>query len=91
MRVELIFYQNKKDLEEAFFVEKEIHTICTSHTQLEPDDDRKIETKTRVKRLYNIMKNELSSPGTMLTYFDETELEEQNSSAYTTTPTVKSS
>lgn len=78
MRVELIFYQNTQDLEQAF-IEQEIHTTCTSRSQVEPDDENKIETKTRVKRLYNIMKNELSSPGTMLTYFDETNLEEKHS------------
>ncbi len=78
MRVELIFYQNTQDLEQAF-IEQEIHTTCISRSQVEADDENKIETKTRVKRLYNIMKNELSSPGTMLTYFDETNLEEKHS------------
>ncbi len=78
MRVELIFYQNTQDLEQAF-IDQEIHTTCISRSQVEADDENKIETKTRVKRLYNIMKNELSSPGTMLTYFDETNLEEKHS------------
>lgn len=78
MRVELISYQNTKDLEQAF-MDKDIHTTCISRSQFEPDDDNKIETKTRIKRLYKIMKNELPSSGTLLTYFDETNLEEKPS------------
>ncbi|MDJ0633874.1 MAG: DUF4040 domain-containing protein [Xenococcaceae cyanobacterium MO_188.B29] len=82
MRIELIFYQDIKELDQAL-IDREIHTTCVRSSSLEPDnldetETQPYQTKTRVKRLYNIMKNELSSSKTMLTYFSETKPEEKH-------------
>ena len=72
MRIELVTYQDRLELEQAL-IDKEIHTICILRSQLEEIDKDQVETKlyqtkTRIKRLYNIMKNELSSSPTILTH-----------------------
>ncbi len=76
MRIELISYKDMDDLDRAL-VEQEIHTTCIRQAPLEQDDRDQAEiqpyqTKTRIKRLYNIMKNELSSSPTILTHCCET-------------------
>ena len=76
MRIELVTYQDRLELEQAL-IDKEIHTICILRSQLEEIDKDQVETKlyqtkTRIKRLYNIMKNELSSSPTILTHCCET-------------------
>ena len=82
MRIELIFYKDIQELDQAL-IDQEIHTTCIRSSSLEQDNQDETETqpyqtKTRVKRLYNIMKNELSSSKTMLTYFSETKPEEKH-------------
>ncbi len=82
MRIELISYPNIEDLEQAL-TEREIHTTCIRQSPLEPDDRDQAETqpyqtKTRVKRLYDIMKDELSSSKTMLTYCSADNTEEKH-------------
>ena len=83
MRIELISYKDMDDLDRAL-VEQEIHTTCIRQAPLEQDDRDQTEiqpyqTKTRIKRLYNIMKNELSSSETILTYFNVANPEEKHS------------
>lgn len=70
MRVEIVSYQNEKDLQQAL-MKQEIHTTCV---RLESTDlkDREAEeppyqTTTRIKRLHEIMEAELSSTATSLT------------------------
>ena len=82
MRIELTSYKDIDDLDRAL-VEQEIHTTCIRQPlpeQEEPDQAEipLYQTKTRVKRLYNIMKNELSSSKTMLTYFSVVNTEEKH-------------
>ena len=82
MRIELTSYQDIEDLDRAL-VEQEIHTTCIRQPlveQEEPDqaETQPYQTKTRVKRLYNIMKDELSSSKTMLTYFKVVNPEEKH-------------
>lgn len=82
MRIELIPYQNMEELDRAL-IDQEIHTTCIRQSPLEQDNQDRAEigfyqTKTRIKRLYNIMKDELSSSGTILTYFSETNSEEKH-------------
>ncbi|MGK7936538.1 MAG: DUF4040 domain-containing protein [Xenococcaceae cyanobacterium] len=82
MRIELIFYKDIQELDRAL-KDKEIHTSCIRRSPLEQDDQddketKPYQTKTRVKRLYNIMKNELSSSETTLTYVSEPKPEEKH-------------
>ena len=82
MRIELISYPNIEDLEQAL-TEREIHTTCIRQSPLEQDERDQAETqpyqtKTRVKRLYDIMKDELSSSKTMLTYCSADNTEEKH-------------
>lgn len=76
MRVELIPYTDQQALQRAL-MEKEIHATCTRSHSAELEDQDSIEpesetpsyhTATRVQRLYDIMRTELSSPATHLTY-----------------------
>ena len=82
MRIELISYPDIEDLERAL-TEREIHTTCIRQSPLEPDNPDQTETqayqtKTRVKRLYDIMKDELSSSKTMLSYCSAEKTEEKH-------------
>ncbi|MEQ9487261.1 DUF4040 domain-containing protein [Coleofasciculus sp. F4-SAH-05] len=78
MRVEVVPYTDQQALHRAL-MEKEIHATCMrSHlSELEPQDPTVPEsetpsyhTATRVQRLYDIMRTELSSPATHLTYIN---------------------
>ncbi|MEQ9358433.1 MAG: DUF4040 domain-containing protein [Coleofasciculus chthonoplastes F3-SA18-01] len=78
MRVEVVPYTDQQALHRAL-MEKEIHATCMrSHqAKLEPQDPTVPEsetpsyhTATRVQRLYDIMRTELSSPATHLTYIN---------------------
>ncbi len=68
MRLELVSYTNTQALQRAL-MDKEVHATCTRRS---PDDDQEhaplYDTTTRVRRLYEIMQAELSSPATILTY-----------------------
>lgn len=78
MRLELVPYTDTQDLHQAL-MDKEVHATCV---RLEYDDlDRAVQdgtaheaekhpyqTTTRVRRIYDIMQSELSSPATTLTY-----------------------
>lgn len=71
MRLEIVSYQDKDDLQQAL-MEKEIHATCVRFVSLETDDreeeKKPYHTATRVKRIYEIMESELSSSETSLTY-----------------------
>jgi putative multicomponent Na+:H+ antiporter subunit B len=78
MRVEVVPYTDQQALHRAL-MEKEVHATCTrSHlSELEPQDPTVPEsetpsyhTATRVQRLYDIIRTELSSPATHLTYIN---------------------
>lgn len=76
MRVELIPYTDQQALQRAL-MEKEIHATCTRSHSAELENSAELEsetpsyhTATRVERLYDIMRNELSSPTTHLTYIN---------------------
>ena len=86
MRLELVPYTNTQALQRAL-MEKEIHATCTRREQLqseEPDsaawEDEKqpYHTATRVKRIYEIVQTELSSPATILTYVNTLDTEEKH-------------
>ena len=83
LRIELISYEDKEDLERALS-RREIHTTCIRKLPLEQNNqDRAViptyETRTRIKRLYDILQDELSSSTTMLTYLSATNPEEKHS------------
>ncbi|MFB2876302.1 DUF4040 domain-containing protein [Floridanema aerugineum] len=71
MRLEIVPYQEKNDLQQAL-MEREIHATCVRFVRSEPDDqeeeNKPFHTATRVKRIYEIMETELSSSETSLTY-----------------------
>ena len=73
MRLEVVPYTNTQALHRAL-MDKEIHATCArpQHDNQDPvaaeDEQQPYHTTTRVQRLYNIMRTELSSPATSLTY-----------------------
>ncbi len=77
MRLELLTYKDQQALHWALMV-KEVHATCARQSQSEHDDQDHAAggaekqpyyyTMTRVRRLYDIMQTELSSPATILTY-----------------------
>jgi putative multicomponent Na+:H+ antiporter subunit B len=73
MRVEVVPYTNTQALHRAL-MDKEIHATCArpEHDNQDPvateDEQQPYNTTTRVQRLYDIMRTELSSPATSLTY-----------------------
>lgn len=84
MRVELVPYTDQQALNRAL-MEKEIHATCTrSHlSELAAKDPTAPEsetpsyhTATRIQRLYDIMRTELPSPATHLTYINTPDSEE---------------
>jgi putative multicomponent Na+:H+ antiporter subunit B len=72
LRLELVSYDDQTALDQAL-IDKEVHGICQ---ELEGDrnlTDQSYQTITRVQRLYEILKPELSLSVTNLTYSDEKE------------------
>jgi putative multicomponent Na+:H+ antiporter subunit B len=73
MRVEVVPYTNRQALHRAL-MEKEVHATCArpehdnQHSLASGDKRQLYHTTTRVRRLYDIMRTELSSPATSLTY-----------------------
>ncbi|HEY9649082.1 MAG TPA: DUF4040 domain-containing protein [Coleofasciculaceae cyanobacterium] len=73
MRVEVVPYTNTQALHRAL-IEKEVHATCArreyAHQSFlaSEDEQEPYHTTTRVRRLYEIMQAELSSPATSLTY-----------------------
>ena len=73
MRVEVVPYTNTQALHRAL-MEKEVHATCARREYdnqdflASEDEQQPYRTTTRVRRLYDIMRTELSSPATSLTY-----------------------
>ncbi|HLP87453.1 MAG TPA: DUF4040 domain-containing protein [Nostocaceae cyanobacterium] len=66
LRLELVTYNSEKSLEQAL-LEKEVHAICTP-LEIGEQAEATYQTTIRVQRIYNIIKNELSSNNTTLNY-----------------------
>lgn len=77
MRLELVPFTNTQALHRAL-MEKEIHATCTrweeSDRAANESEEQPYHTTTRVKRIYDIMQAELSSPGTSLSYVNTPDL-----------------
>jgi putative multicomponent Na+:H+ antiporter subunit B len=82
MRVEVVPYTNTQALHRAL-MEKEVHATCArrehdnQHPVASEDEQQPYHTTTRVRRLYDIMRTELSSPATSLTYVNAPDSEEK--------------
>jgi putative multicomponent Na+:H+ antiporter subunit B len=70
MQVELIPYQELKDVQQAL-IDKEVHAICVPKELDDQNQSPLYHTTIRLRRLYEIMQTELESPLTPLTYFSE--------------------
>ncbi len=80
LRLELVLYIDSQDLQRAL-IDKEIHATFVRQGRSphdDPDHAPVYHTATRVRRLYEIMQAELSSPATILTYVDTLESKEVN-------------
>ena len=82
MRVEVVPYTNTQALHRAL-MEKEVHATCARREYTHQgflaseDDPEPYHTITRVRRLYEIMQAELSSPATSLTYVNASDSGEE--------------
>jgi putative multicomponent Na+:H+ antiporter subunit B len=83
LRLEIVPYTNTQALQRAL-IDKEVHaTISTAQSQQNGlGDGEKMHpyhTTTRIQRLYDIMQTELSTPQTILSYVNVSDLQEQHS------------
>lgn len=82
MRVEVVPYTNRQALHRAL-MDKEVHAACARREYdnqdlvATEDEQEPYHTTTRVRRLYEIMQAELSSPATSLTYVNASDSEEK--------------
>ncbi len=74
LRLEIAEYPNSQALEQALMTKK-IHATCTKG---EPERDRSYHTAIRVRRLFEIMETELTSPVTTLSYVTVSNLEDKH-------------
>jgi putative multicomponent Na+:H+ antiporter subunit B len=83
MRVEVVPYTNRQALHRAL-MDKEVHAACArrDYDNQDPvaseDEQEPYHTTTRVQRLYDIMRTELSSPATSLTYVNASDSGEEH-------------
>lgn len=81
MRLELIAYKDTQDLHRAL-MEKEVHATCAPLQEGDramPDIEKQpYRTVTRIRRIYDIMQTELSSPATKLIYVSTPDAGEQH-------------
>jgi putative multicomponent Na+:H+ antiporter subunit B len=83
MRLELVPYTNTQALQRAL-IEKEVHATCTHPDQLKQYfaasgvKAQPYHIATRVRRIYDIIQTELSSPETTLTYVNTPDVEEKH-------------
>ena len=83
MRLEVVPYTNTQALHRAL-MEKEVHATCArgeydnQDSVGTEDEQQPYHTTTRVQRLYDIMRTELSSPATSLTYINAPDLGEEH-------------
>lgn len=66
MRLELVIYNDKQALQRAL-IEKEIHATCSRSSDWD-SEAQPYKTNIRIQRIYDIMQTELSSPNTILSY-----------------------
>lgn len=64
LRLELISYEDLETLQQAL-IDKDIHLTCIQEEPSQP-----YQTLTRIRRLYEIMKPQISASTTCLTYID---------------------
>lgn len=82
MRLEVVPYTNTQALQRAL-MDKEIHAICARRDYdnqdfvASQDEQEPYHTTTRVRRLYDIMRTELSSPATSLTFVNASDSKEE--------------
>jgi len=82
MRLEVVPYTNTQALHRAL-MDKEIHAACArrDYDNQDPvaseDEQEPYHTTTRVRRLYDIMRTELSSPATSLTFVNASDSGEE--------------
>jgi putative multicomponent Na+:H+ antiporter subunit B len=82
MRLEVVPYTNTQALHRAL-MDKEIHATCARRDYDHPDpvasedEQEPYHTTTRVRRLYDIMRTELSSPATSLTFVNASDSGEE--------------
>jgi putative multicomponent Na+:H+ antiporter subunit B len=83
MRVEVVPYTNTQALHRAL-MQKEIHAACAraeydnQHSVASENEQEPYHTTIRVRRLYDIMRSELSSPATSLTYVNAPDSAEEH-------------
>lgn len=91
MRVEVVPYTNRQALHRAL-MDKEVHAACARRASTwlsnrdydnqdfvaSEDEQEPYHTTTRVQRLYDIMRTELSSPATSLTYVNASDSGEEH-------------
>ncbi|MEB3283107.1 MAG: DUF4040 domain-containing protein [Lyngbya sp.] len=77
MRLELVPYTNEQALHRAL-MDKEVHATCTQKLGEEADEKQLYQTEIRVRRIYEIMQSELSSPATLLSYVKTPDLQEKH-------------
>ncbi|MEB3336233.1 MAG: DUF4040 domain-containing protein [Leptolyngbyaceae bacterium] len=84
LRLELIPYPDLRSLNQAL-MEKEVHVTCMQLLHQDNQDlassepePKLYQTVTRVRRLYDILQTELSSPATSLTYVTAPDLGEKH-------------
>ncbi|WP_414576879.1 DUF4040 domain-containing protein [Anabaena sp. CCY 9402-a] len=84
LRLEIVPYTNTQALQRAL-IDKEVHATCISTAQSQQngvedgDKMQPYQTTTRIQRLYDIMQTELSTPQTILSYVNVSDLQEQHS------------
>ena len=83
MRVEVVPYTNRQALQRAL-MDKEVHAACArreydhQNSVVSEDEQEPYHTTTRVQRLYDIMRTELSSPATSLAYVNASDSGEKH-------------
>lgn len=82
MRLELVPYKDEQDLHRAL-MEKEVHATCARRSEQDYLNQAALEkqpyqTVTRVRRIYDIMQSEISSPATILTYVSASDSGEEH-------------
>lgn len=77
MRVELVPYRDREELHQAL-LDKEVHATCAQQLeQEEGEENHPYRTTIRLQRIYDIIRTELSSPETSLSYVNTTKLGEK--------------
>ena len=75
LRLEIVAYPNLQALEQALMA-KEVHAICPQTELARPEGDRPNRIAIRVRRLFEILQTELSSPD--LTYVNVPNVEDKH-------------